>query len=239
MRMILFSSRQYDSETFREANTAHDYDLHFQDSHLDAETAVLADGFEVVCPFVNDCADAAVLERLHAGGTRLIALRSAGFNHVDLAAAERLGITVVRVPAYSPYAVAEHAVGLILALNRRLPRAAARTREGDFSLHGLLGFDLHGKTVGVVGTGMIGRVFGRIMAGFGMQILAYDPGTPAEDLLALGARYVPLDTLLAESDVVSLHCPLVPDTYHLIDDSALAKMKRGSMLINTGRGGLV
>jgi D-lactate dehydrogenase len=143
------------------------------------------------------------------------------------------------VPAYSPHAVAEHAVGLILALNRRLPRAAARTREGDFSLHGLLGFDLNGKTVGVVGTGMIGRVFGRIMAGFGMQVLAYDPGQPAEDLLALGARYVPLDTLLSESDVVSLHCPLVPDTYHLIDEAALASMKRGAMLINTGRGGLV
>ena len=217
----------------------HRYELHFQESHLDSETAILAQGYDVVCPFVNDNVDAAVLERLHAGGTRMIALRSAGFNHVDLAAAERLGIPVARVPAYSPHAVAEHAVGLILALNRRLPRAVARTREGDFSLHGLLGFDLHGKTVGVIGTGMIGCVFGRIMAGFGMQVLAYDPGKPADDLLALGARYVPLDTLLAESDVVSLHCPLVPDTYHLIDGAALAKMKRGAMLINTGRGGLV
>jgi D-lactate dehydrogenase len=239
MRMILFSSRQYDIDTFNEANATFRYDLHFQESHLDAETAVLADGFEVVCPFVNDSVDAAVLERLRAGGTRLIALRSAGFNHVDLAAAERFGIGVVRVPAYSPHAVAEHAVGLILALNRRLPRAAARTREGDFSLNGLLGFDLHGRTVGVIGTGMIGRVFGRIMAGFGMHVLAYDPGKPADDLLALGARYVPLATLLAESDVVSLHCPLVPDTYHLIDAQALASMKRGAMLINTGRGGLV
>jgi len=239
MRVILFSSRQYDCDTFSEANSSFGYELHFQESHLDAETAVLAGGFEVVCPFVNDSVDAAVLERLHKGGTRLIALRSAGFNHVDLAAAQRLGIAIVRVPAYSPHAVAEHAVGLILALNRRLPRAAARTREGDFSLHGLLGFDLHGKTVGVVGTGMIGRVFGRIMAGFGMQVLAYDPGTPADDLLALGARYVPLDTLLAEADIVSLHCPLVPATYHLIDEAALAKMKRGAMLINTGRGGLV
>ena len=146
MRMILFSSRQYDSDTFTEANAAHGYELHFQESHLDSETAVLAQGYEVVCPFVNDNVDAAVLERLHAGGTRMIALRSAGFNHVDLAAAERLGMMVARVPAYSPHAVAEHAVGLILALNRRLPRAVARTREGDFSLHGLLGFDLHGKT---------------------------------------------------------------------------------------------
>jgi D-lactate dehydrogenase len=182
-----------------------------QESHLDAETAILAHGFEVVCRFVNDNFDAAVLQRLHEGGTRLIALRSAGFNHVDLATAQRLGLTVVRVPAYSPHAVAEHAAGLILALNRRLPRAAARTREGDFSLNGPLGFDLHGKTVGVIGTGMI----------------------------ALGARYVPLDTLLAEADIVSLHCPLVPGTYHLIDERALARMKRGAMLINTGRGGLV
>lgn len=239
MRIILFSSRQYDSDTFTEANASHRYELHFQESHLDSETAVLAQGYEVVCPFVNDHVDAAVLERLRAGGTRMIALRSAGFNHVDLDAAARLGITVARVPAYSPHAVAEHAVGLILALNRRLPRAAARTREGDFSLHGLLGFDLHGKTVGVIGTGMIGRVFGRIMAGFGMQVLAHDPGTPADDLLALGARYVPLDTLLAGSDIVSLHCPLVAGTYHLIDGPALARMKRGAMLINTGRGGLV
>lgn len=238
IRMILFSSRQYDIDTFNEANAAFGYELHFQESNLDAETAILADGYEAVCPFVNDNVDAAVIERLRAGGTRLIALRSAGFNHVDLAAAQA-GIPVMRVPAYSPYAVAEHAVGLILALNRRLPRAVARTREGDFSLHGLLGFDLHGKTVGIVGTGIIGRVFGRIMAGFGMQVLAHDPGAPAADLLAIGARYVPLDTLLAESDVVSLHCPLLPSTYHLIDGGALAKMKFGSMLINTGRGGLV
>ncbi|CAG4886273.1 2-hydroxyacid dehydrogenase [Paraburkholderia saeva] len=239
MRMILFSSRQYDVDTFTEAKPAYDFDVHFQESHLDAETAILARGYEIVCPFVNDSVDAAVLQALHAGGTKLIALRSAGFNHVDLAEASKLGIPVVRVPAYSPYAVAEHAVGLILALNRRLPRAVARTREGDFSLHGLLGFDLHGKTVGVIGTGTIGRVFGRIMAGFGMHVLAYDPGTPAEDLLALGARYVPLDTLLGESDVVSLHCPLLPATYHLIDGRALEKMKFGAMLINTGRGGLV
>jgi len=238
-RMILFSARQYDIDAFTEANAAFQYELRFQESHLDAGTAVLADGDDVVCPFVNDTVDAATLERLHKGGTRLVALRSAGFNHVDLAAARRLGMTVVRVPAYSPHAVAEHAVGLILALNRKLPRAVSRTREGDFSLTGLLGFDLHGKTVGVIGTGIIGRCFARIMAGFGMQVLAHDPGTPASDLLALGARYVPLDTLLAQSDVVSLHCPLLPATRHLIDRQALAKMKRGAMLINTGRGGLV
>lgn len=161
------------------------------------------------------------------------------FNHVDLAAAQRLGIGVVRVPAYSPHAVAEHAAGLILTLNRKLHRAYARTRDGDFSLNGLLGFDLHGKTLGMVGTGVIGRVLGRIMAGFGMTLLAFDPGPPAADLLQAGARYTPLDILLAESDIVSLHCPLLPSTYHLIDAAALARMKRGAMLINTGRGGLI
>lgn len=239
MRMILFSSRQYDIDSFTESNAAFNYELHFHESHLEADTAVLAEAYDVVCPFVNDIVDAPTLARLHQGGTRLIALRSAGFNHVDLHAAQRLGIPVVRVPAYSPHAVAEHAVGLVLALNRKLPRAFARTREGDFSLHGLLGFDLHGKTVGVVGMGIIGRCFARIMAGFGMQVLAHDPGPPSEELIALGARYVPLDTMLAESDVVSLHCPLLPSTYHMIDGAALAKMKRGAMLINTGRGGLV
>jgi D-lactate dehydrogenase len=237
--MILFSSRQYDRDTFNEANAAFGYRLHFQDSQLDAETAILAHGYEVVCPFVNDTVDSTVLAKLADGGTRLIALRSAGFNHVDLAAAERLGLTVVRVPAYSPHAVAEHAVGMILALNRRLPRAVARTREGDFSLNGLLGFDLYRKTVGVIGTGAIGCAFGRIMAGFGMRLLAHSPGKPADEMLALGAQYVPLDTLLAESDIVSLHCPLLPETHHLIDERALTRMKRGAMLINTGRGGLV
>ncbi len=239
MRVILFSSRQYDRDTFNEANTAFAYRLHFQESRLDAETAILAHGYDVVCPFVNDIVNAAVLEKLADGGTRLVALRSAGFNHVDLSAAARLGVTVTHVPAYSPHAVAEHAVGMILALNRRLPRAAARTREGDFSLSGLLGFDLHGKTVGVIGTGVIGCAFGRIMAGFGTKLLAYSPPKPAAEMLALGARYVPLETLLAESDIVSLHCPLLPDTYHLIDALALTRMKRGAMLINTGRGGLV
>ncbi len=239
MRIILFSSRQYDCDTFTEANATFGFEQHFQEAHLEPDTAILADGFDVVCPFVNDQLNAAVIEQLHAQGTRLIALRSAGFNHVDLEAASRLKIPVVRVPAYSPHAVAEHAVGMILALNRRLPRAVARTREGDFSLQGLLGFDLYGRSVGVVGTGMIGRTFARIMAGFGMRVLAFDPGTPAPDLVALGVEYVPLDTLLAESDIVSLHCPLVPATYHLINETALERMKRGAMLINTGRGGLV
>ncbi|HEY1610886.1 MAG TPA: 2-hydroxyacid dehydrogenase [Paraburkholderia sp.] len=239
MRIDLFSSRQYDNDAFNEANAAFGFDLHFHDSRLGLENAVLAHGADAVCPFVNDPVDAPVLERLRELGVRLIALRSAGYNHVDLPAAARLALPVVRVPAYSPHAIAEHAVGMILALNRRLPRAVARTREGDFSLQGLLGFDLHGRTVGVVGTGAIGRTFARIMAGFGMRVLAYDPGPQAAELGALGVQYVALDTLLGESDIVSLHCPLVPATHHLIDAAALARMKRGAMLINTGRGGLV
>jgi D-lactate dehydrogenase len=239
IHMIVFSSRQYDLDVFTEANAAFGYSLQFQESQLDEQTAVLAHGCAVVCPFVNDILNETVLETLREGGTQLVALRSAGFNHVDLAAAARLGIGVVRVPAYSPHAVAEHAVGLILTLNRKLHRAYGRTRDGDFSLNGLLGFDLHGKTLGIIGTGVIGRVFGRIMAGFGMKLLAFDPGAPAADLLHAGAHYVPLETLLAESDIVSLHCPLLPSTYHLIDAAALARMKRGAMLINTGRGGLI
>ena len=166
------------------------------------------------------------------------AVSSAGYNHVDLAAAEALGLPVVHVPAYSPHAVAEHAVGLILTLNRRLHRAYNRTREGDFSLHGLTGFDLHGKRVGVIGTGQIGETFARIMAGFGCELLAYDP-YPNPRIQALGGRYLALDALLAESDIVSLHCPLTADTRHLIDAQRLATMKPGAMLINTGRGALV
>lgn len=238
MRILFFSTQAYDSESFQASNHRHGFELHFQQAHLQADTAVLAQGFEVVCAFVNDDLSRPVLERLAAGGTRLVALRSAGYNHVDLAAAEALGLPVVHVPAYSPHAVAEHAVGLILTLNRRLHRAYNRTREGDFSLHGLTGFDLHGKRVGVIGTGQIGETFARIMAGFGCELLAYDP-YPNPRIQALGGRYLALDALLAESDIVSLHCPLTADTRHLIDAQRLATMKPGAMLINTGRGALV
>lgn len=244
MRMMLFSCRPYDIESFRRAQEDGlpagfgDIELTFRETRLDETTAVLADGADVVCPFVNDVVNAAVIRRLSAGGTRLLALRSAGFNHVDVDAATEAGITVARVPAYSPYAVAEHAVGMILTLNRKLHRANNRTRESDFSLNGLLGFDLHEKTVGVVGTGTIGRVFARIMASFGMTVLAYDP-FEHPDIVALGGRYVTLDALLAQSDVVSLHCPLLASTRHLINASSLAAMKPGAMLINTSRGGLV
>lgn len=238
MRILLFSSQHYDQESFSQVCRDSDLDLHYQSARLTVDTAPLADGYEVVCAFINDELHGDVLERLAAGGTRLIALRSAGYNHVDLAAAARLGLAVVRVPAYSPHAVAEHAVALIMALNRRLHRAYNRTREGDFTLHGLTGFDLHGKTVGVIGTGQIGLAFARIMAGFGCQLLAYDP-YPNPDMLALGARYLELPELLAQARIVSLHCPLTEHTRHMINAQSLAALHPGAMLINTGRGALV
>ncbi|MDH4585047.1 2-hydroxyacid dehydrogenase [Pseudomonas sp. BN415] len=236
MRTILFSSQAYDRESFLGA--CPNFELHFQQARLTLDTTALANGFDVVCAFINDDLSAPALERLANGGTRLIALRSAGYNHVDLAAAKRLGLTVVRVPAYSPHAVAEHAVALILALNRRLHRAYNRTREGDFTLHGLTGFDLVGKTVGVMGTGQIGATFARIMAGFGCGLLAFDPQRNAS-VEALGAIYVDLPELLANSDIISLHCPLNDATRHLVNAQSLEQMKRGAMLINTGRGALV
>lgn len=238
MRIILFSSQPYERDSFRAAPLPSGAVLEFQHSHLTLETAALAQGCAVVCAFINDDLSAAVLQRLAAGGTRLIALRSAGYNHVDLNAAQQLGVSVVRVPAYSPFAIAEHAVALILALNRRIHRAFNRTREGDFSLHGLIGFDLHGKTVGIIGTGQIGAVFARIMAGFGCQLLAHDP-RPDPQLQALGVRYLPLTELLAQAQIVSLHCPLTSNTRHLINRQSLASMQPGAMLINTGRGALV
>lgn len=238
MRTILFSSQTYDRDSFLNVDLPDGIELHFQPARLSLDTAALAEHHEVVCAFINDDLSAAVLERLAAGGTRLIALRSAGYNHVDLTTAKRLGLTVVRVPAYSPHAVAEHAVALILALNRRLHRAYNRTREGDFSLHGLTGFDVVGKTVGVVGTGQIGAAFAKIMNGFGCKLLAYDP-YPNPLVEALGARYVSLQQLLAESQIISLHCPLNEQSKHLINGESLAHLQHGAMLINTGRGGLV
>ncbi|MDF3866701.1 2-hydroxyacid dehydrogenase [Pseudomonas denitrificans (nom. rej.)] len=238
MRIILFSNQTYDRDSFLAANHGRGFELHFQQAQLREDTVALAMGFEVVCPFVNDDLSRPVLEHLAAGGTKLIALRSAGYNHVDLAAAQALGLAVVRVPAYSPHAVAEHGVGLVLALCRHLHRAYNRTREGDFSLHGLTGFDLHGRTVGIIGSGQIGEVFARIMSGFGCHILAYDP-YPNHAIEALGGRFVELDELLAQSDIISLHCPLNEATKHLINADSLQCMKRGAMLINTGRGALV
>ncbi|WP_341520912.1 2-hydroxyacid dehydrogenase [Pseudomonas sp. G.S.17] len=238
MHTLIFSSQTYDRDSFLAAKLPAELKLHFQPARLTVETAALADKHPVVCAFINDDLSAPVLERLAAGGTKLIALRSAGYNHVDLPTAQKLGISVVRVPAYSPHAVAEHAVALILALNRHLHRAYNRTREGDFSLHGLTGFDLVGKTVGVVGTGQIGATFAKIMAGFGCKLLAYDP-YPNPQVQALGAEYVSLPQLLAQAQIISLHCPLTEQTRHLINEASLATLQTGAMLINTGRGALV
>lgn len=238
MHLAVYSTRRYDREFLDRANAAGRHRIDYLEARLDAATVPAAGAADAVCAFVNDRLDAAVLRALHARGVRLVALRSAGFNHVDLAAAAALGIAVGRVPAYSPHAVAEHTVALVLALNRKIHKAYARVREGNFALDGLLGFDLVGRTVGVVGTGQIGTAFARIMAGFGCRLLAHAPvQEPA--CVALGARYVPLRELLAASDIVSLHCPLTPDTKHLIDAAALAHMKRGAMLVNTSRGGVV
>jgi D-lactate dehydrogenase len=237
MHILFFSARQYDRREFAAANRGR-HELTFVETHLHADTAPIARGYPAICAFVNDALDAAVLGVLAAGGTRLIALRCAGYNNIDLAAAARLGLTVVRVPAYSPHAVAEHVAGLVLSLNRKLHRAYNRVRENNYMLDGLEGFDLHGKTVGVIGTGRIGTVLCRIMAGFGCVVLANDRvQNPA--LAAAGVQYVALEALLSASDIVSLHCPLAPDTRHLIDAGALARMKRGAMLINTSRGGLI
>jgi D-lactate dehydrogenase len=238
MRVVVFSTKRYDVEPFETANLAYGHELTFLEPRLTVETVSLAEGFPVVCPFVNDELSRPVLEHLGKSGVGLLALRSAGFSHVDVLAAADLGIAVARVPAYSPHAVAEHTVGLILSLDRKLHRAYARVREGNFSLDGLLGFDLHGRTVGVVGTGAIGRVFARIMLGFGCRVVAFDP-VPNDESRSLGVEYVDLAELLGTSDIISLHTPLTPATHHLIDARAVGTMKRGVMLINTSRGGLV
>ncbi|HTE19795.1 MAG TPA: 2-hydroxyacid dehydrogenase [Armatimonadota bacterium] len=238
MRVAVFSTKPYDRTSLAAANERHGHELVFLEPRLTRETAALAAGFGAACAFVNDCVDREVLGALAAGGTRLVALRCAGFNNVDLEAAREMGVTVARVPAYSPYSVAEHAVGLILTLNRKLHRAYNRVREGNFALDGLLGFDLHGKTAGVVGTGKIGVEVARIMRGFGCRVLASDP-YPNPEVEALDVAYLPLADLLAEADIVTLHCPLTPETRHLIDEAALRRMKRGVMLINTSRGALV
>ena len=238
MNVAVFSTKPYDRMFLEAANAAHGHELIYFEPRLTRETSALAGGFPAVCVFVNDQLDATVLAALARQGTRLIALRCAGFNNVDLAAAREVGLTVVRVPVYSPHAVAEHTVGLVLALNRKIHRAYARVREGNFALDGLLGFDLYGQTVGIVGTGQIGAVVARIMGGFGCRILAHDP-FPNPECEALGARYVALPELFADSDVITLHCPLTPQTRHLIDARALQQLKPGVMLINTSRGALI
>ncbi|MEH1902099.1 MAG: 2-hydroxyacid dehydrogenase [Nostoc sp.] len=238
MKVAVFSTKAYDRHFLSTVNSPTQHELVFFEPRLNRDTAILAAGFPAVCVFVHDQVDAPTLELLASWGTRLVVLRCAGFNNVDLQAAANLGITVVRVPAYSPYGVAEHAVGLILSLNRKIHRAYNRVREGNFSLDGLLGFNLHERTVGIIGTGKIGLILGQIMKGFGCELLAYDVYRNPE-LEALGGKYVELPELLANSDIISLHCPLIPETHHLIDTEAIKQIKSGVMLINTSRGALI
>jgi D-lactate dehydrogenase len=238
MKIIFFSAKPYDQEFFEKGNAHFGHELNFLEVPLNQQTAVLAQGYEAVCVFVNDFVTAEVLRALAEQGVRLIALRCAGFNNVDLKAAQELGIKVVRVPAYSPYSVAEHTVALILTLNRKTHRAYNRVREGNFALNGLMGFDLYGKTVGLIGLGKIGLATARILKGFGCRVLGYDVAH-SEEAIEIGVEYTDLDTIYAESDIVSLHCPLTPQTYHIIGEESLEKMKPGVMLINTSRGALV
>lgn len=238
MKTAVFSTRRYDKSLLTQANSEAGHELVFLQDRLTHDTAALAAGCAAVCVFVNDNVDAEVLALLAAQGTRLVATRSTGYNHVDAAAAARLGIEVVRVTDYSPHSVAEFAVGLLLAVNRKIARASVRTRDGNFELDGLMGFDLHGKTVGVVGTGKIGTIFARIMRGFGCTVLGHDP-QPNPVFNAIGGRYVAAQELMAQSDVVSLHCPLTEHTRHIVNAQTLAGAKRGAILVNTSRGALV
>lgn len=238
MKVAVYSTKQYDKKYLEHVNSDYGYELDFFDFLLTEKTAKTAHGCDGVCLFVNDDGSRPVLEELKKHGVRFIALRCAGFNNVDLDAAKELGLKVVRVPAYSPEAVAEHAIGMMMCLNRRIHRAWQRTRDANFSLEGLTGFTMHGKTAGVIGTGKIGVAALRILKGFGMKLLAFDP-YPSAAALELGVEYVNLPTLFARSDVISLHCPLTNDNYHMLDKEAFAQMKDGVMIINTSRGGLI
>lgn len=237
MQVIFFSSKTYDKQFFQAINTRHNHQLYFSEVPLQPDTARLAKGYDVVCIFVNDVANKEVIEILSSQGIKLIALRCAGYNNVDLQTAGQHGIQVVRVPAYSPYSVAEHTLALILTLNRKTHRAFNRVKEGNFSLNGLMGFDLYGKTVGLIGLGKIGSVTATILKGFGCRVLGFDVQKD-EEYIKIGIEYTSLDDLMRQSDIISLHCPLTPQTYHLINKEAILKMKKGVMIINTSRGAL-
>ncbi|HCU24139.1 MAG TPA: hydroxyacid dehydrogenase [Deltaproteobacteria bacterium] len=239
MRIAVFDAHRYDREMLSSVNREFGYELVFLEPRLTRETVILAQGFPAICVFVNDHVDGEILQTLARGGTRLIALRCAGFNNVDLLAAERLSIKVVRVPAYSPHGVAEHALALVLSLNRKIHRAYLRVREGNFTQEGLMGFDLFGKTVGILGTGKIGSVAAGIFLGLGCKVLAYDQIPNQALAKQAGVSYVNLEKLFSSSDIISLHLPLTPETHHLIDEKAIRQMKPGVMLINTGRGALI
>jgi D-lactate dehydrogenase len=238
MKIAVFSTKPYDRRYLEKANASLGHHLTFFEARLNETTVPLARKFPCVCVFVNDQVDAAVVEQLRQGGTRLLALRSAGYNHVDLQKAQEVGLTVARVPAYSPHAVAEHTVALLMALNRNTHRAYNRVRDGNFSLEGLLGFDLYGLTVGIIGTGKIGEATSRIFQGFGCRLLGFDVAVNPR-CQEIGLKYVSLEELLGRSDVVSLHCPLTPQTYHLINLKTIAQMKPGVTLLNTSRGALI
>ena len=239
MEVAVYDTKPYDREYFARAAGSDRIAWRFHEFRLSADTAAAAEGAQAVCIFVNDHADRPCLELLAALGIRLIALRCAGFNNVDLAAARELGLAVVRVPAYSPHAVAEHTVGLLLTLNRKIHRAYNRVRELNFSLSGLVGFDIHGKTVGIIGTGKIGRITAQIFRGFEANVLAYDPFPASDWATQHGVKYTDMDGLLAASDIVSLHLPLMPDTLHLLNAQTIARTKPGVLIINTSRGKLI
>lgn len=236
--IAFFDSKDYDRKVFTKINEEFNYTLKFFDDHLTPETAILAKDSDAVCIFVNDQLTAELIEQLNAYDIRLTALRSAGYNNVDLEAAYK-NMHIVRVPAYSPYAVAEHTIGLILSLNRKIHKAYYRINDNDFTISGLIGFDMHGKSAGVIGTGKIGKILIKILNGFGMKIYAYDPYPDKEYAEEMDFEYVALDTLYKESDIISLNCPLTKETYHMINEDSIAKMKDKVMIVNTGRGHLI
>ncbi|MBN2035761.1 MAG: 2-hydroxyacid dehydrogenase [Chitinispirillaceae bacterium] len=237
-KIAFFDAKPYDMTSFDEANTAFGFSITYFEVRLSADTVAMAEGFDGVCAFVNDTLDSRVIDALAGYGIGIAALRCAGYNNVDFKAAYKR-VHVMRVPAYSPHAVAEHAVALMMSLNRKTHRAYHRTRDGNFSIHGLLGFDMHGKTAGIIGTGMIGKTLAYILRGFGMTVLAFDPFPDAAFAKEAGVSYVEIDVLYQRSDIISLHCPLNRETHYLIDGRAIGRMKKGVMLINTGRGKLI
>lgn len=237
-KIAFFGAKPYDIASFDKVNEKYNYDIRYYKGHLNLNNVVLTQDTDAVCIFVNDTADAAVIDAMVDNGVKLLALRCAGFNNVDLKAAKGK-LPVVRVPAYSPYAVAEYSLALMLSLNRKIHRAYWRTRDGNFSLNGLMGFDMHGKTIGIIGTGKIAKILIRLLKGFGMRILAYDLYPDMKFAGEEGISYVSLDELYRESDIISLHCPLTDQTKYMIDKDSIDKMKEGVMIINTGRGQLI
>ena len=239
MKIAFFDTHSYDKKSFAQANENFNYEIDFRDYKLNENTALTAKGFDVVCVFVNDIVNEAVIKTLKECGIKLIALRCAGFNNVDLKAADEAGIKVVRVPAYSPYAVAEHGAALLMSLTRHIPQAYLRTKTANFNIEGLTGRDLHGLTAGILGTGKIGQIMADILKGFGMNIIAYDPYPNEEWASKSGARYVTLKEIFCESDVLSLHCPLNEQTKHIVNHDSMKMMKHDAVIINPGRGALI